>query len=352
MEPATTNRPPKIFSWLLTLAVVLIFCCTALAAVVVYTDVENYFWFTTVQNLPPEQAQRMLTINEMLLHQQDLLAGVFSVPFRVMLVIFIFVVAVAIHSMAWNIAGWLLNSRRWNQLFVWSSHGLRVTGIKVETSQMRAERRRTIQLLIASSISITVFFTAVMLSLAQFLDAGALAVITGLLSAAFGFGARTLIGDLLAGISNIFEDNFDVGEKLEIAYVSDTVEGVVESVNLRTTLIRAPSGELLIIPNGEIRMLRNYSRGRFSTANVKLKIATTDLPRALQLLDDLSRDAVSELPNLLEPWQIISEEGSMGEHTELTLLVKTRFGQAATLRPNLLALVQRNFQEANITLVD
>ncbi|GAB4430046.1 MAG: mechanosensitive ion channel family protein [Anaerolineae bacterium] len=337
---------------MLTLGVVLMFCCTAMAAVVIYTDVENYFWLQAVQNLPPQQAQLLLQINEMLLRQQELLVGVFVLPVKVLLIALMFVVAVAIHSMAWNIAGWMLNSRLWNQLFVWSSHGLRVTGIKVETPQMRAERQRTIQLLMASSISITVFFTVVMLSLAQFLDAGALAVITGLLSAGFGFGARTLIGDLLAGISNIFEDNFDVGEKVEIAYVSATVEGVVESVNLRTTSIRAPTGELLIIPNGEIRMLRNYSRGRFSTANVKLKILTTDLPRALNLLRDMSKDAVAELPNLLEPWQVISEEGAMGEHTELTLLVKARFGQAATLRPNLLALVQKHFQEASITLVD
>lgn len=346
------NRSNKLLSWLLTLAVVLVFCCTVLAAIVAYTDIENYVWFSAVQTLPPEQAQLMLSINELLLRQQDLLVGVFSVPIRVLLVVFIFVVAVAIHSMAWNIAGWLLDSWWWKRIFIWSSRGLQVTGIKVSTSQMRAERQRTIQLLIASSISITVFFTAVMLSLAQFLDSSALAVITGLFTAAFGFGARTLIGDLLAGISNIFEDNFDVGEKVEIAYVSATVEGVVESVNLRTTSIRAPTGELLIIPNGEIRMLRNYSRGRFSTANVKLKIAATDLPRALELLQDLSRDAVSELPNLLEPWQIISEEGAMGEHTELTLLVKAKFGQAATLRPNLLALVQRHFQEGNISLVD
>ncbi len=352
MESTPKNRSNRILQGLLSLMIVLVLCCIALAAVVVYTDVENYVWFSAVQNMPPEQAQQVLTINEMLLRQQDLLLGVFSVPFRLVLILLIFVVAVAIHSMAWNIAGWMLNSRLWNQLFVWSSHGLRVTGIKVETPQLRAERQRTIQLLIASSISITVFSVAVMFSLAQFLDPGALAVITGLLSAAFGFGARVLIGDLLAGVSNIFEDNFDVGEKVEIAYVSATVEGVVESVNLRTTSIRAPTGELLIIPNGEIRMLRNYSRGRFSTANVKLKILTTDLPRALKLLEDLSKDAVSELPNLLEPWQIISEEGAMGEHTELTLLVKAKFGQAATLRPNLLALVQRQFQEAGISLVD
>jgi hypothetical protein len=70
------------------------------------------------------------------------------------------------------------------------------------------------------------------------------------------------------------------------------------------------------------------------------------------LLEDLGRDAVSLLPNLLEPWQVISEEGTMGEHTELTLLTKAKFGQAAKLRPNLLALVQSRLRESDITLVD
>jgi small-conductance mechanosensitive channel len=138
-----------------------------------------------------------------------------SVPLRVVYVVLVFLVAFVVHRLAWTIADWMLNSKIWHSLFVWSTRPLEATrlGIKVPNPTMRVERQRTIQLLVASIISITAFTTAVMLSLAQFMSSGALAVITGLFTAAFGFGARTLIGDLLAGISNIFEDNFDVGEK-------------------------------------------------------------------------------------------------------------------------------------------
>jgi len=116
--------------------------------------------------------------------------------------------------------------------------------------------------------------------------------------------------------------------------------------------IRSPTGELYIVPNGEVRVVRNFSRGRFSTANIKLKIEGGDLSRALPLLEELGQEAVSRLPNLLEPWQVISETGTIGQQTVFTLLAKARFGQAADMRPRLLALVQERLAEAGIALVD
>jgi small conductance mechanosensitive channel len=165
-------------------------------------------------------------------------------------------------------------------------------------------------------------------------------------------GARPLIADILAGVSFIFEDSFDVGEKIEIANVTGKVEGVVERMNLQTTTVRAPTGELYVVPNSEIRILRNFSRGRFSTAHIRLKLATVDLERALPLLSGLRSEAIALLPNLLESWQVISETGALGTHTELTLLARAGLGQAAELRPSLLALVQERLAEADIVLVD
>jgi hypothetical protein len=85
---------------------------------------------------------------------------------------------------------------------------------------------------------------------------------------------------------------------------------------------------------------------------VKLKTAADDLPRALQLLEELGKEAVILLPNLLEPWQIISESGVIGPQTELTLVTKTKFGKAADMLPRLLSLVNERFAEAGITLVE
>jgi hypothetical protein len=57
------------------------------------------------------------------------------------------------------------------------------------------------------------------------------------------------------------------------------------------------------------------------------------------------------LPNLIEPWRVISETGIIGQTAELTLLAKARFGQAAEMRPRLLALVHKALEDENIELV-
>ncbi|MBN2470828.1 MAG: mechanosensitive ion channel, partial [Anaerolineae bacterium] len=127
------------------------------------------------------------------------------------------------------------------------------------------------------------------------------------------------------------------------------VEGVIEKIDLRTTFMRAPSGELYVIPNGEIRVVRNFSRGQFSLARIKIKVSSEDLEPAIVLLQTLGKEAVTLQPDLLEPWQVLSS-GEFGQHVELTLLAKVRFGQAADLQPHLLSLVHKHLEEAGIHL--
>ena len=226
---------------------------------------------------------------------------------------------------------------------------LRLRGSTPIDRKHRPERQKTIQSLITSAISLFAFVTAALLSIGLFVEPNTLIWMVGLFSAAFGLGARPLISDYLAGISFIFEDTFAVGEKVELPGIH-AVEGVIEAISLRITSIRAPSGELYVVPNGEIRTVRNYSRGKFSIANVTLKISASDLGNALSILETLGEEAVILLPNLIEPWQIISPEGVIGQNTELTLVAKARFGMAAEMRPRLLKLVQERLDEAGIKL--
>jgi small conductance mechanosensitive channel len=214
--------------------------------------------------------------------------------------------------------------------------------------QMRPERQLTLQSLLSSGITIAAFAFAFISTLALFVDFDSLLWVFGLFTAGFGLGARPIIADFLTGVSFIFEDAFDVGEKVEIL----GVEGVLEAVNLRTSTLRSPTGELYIVPNGEIRLIRNFSRGRFSTVKITLKLTAEDLSQAIQLLEEMAEDAVLHLPNLLERWQIISESGIIGQYTELTLVANARFGYGAEMRPRLLALVQEKLTEENIQLVN
>ncbi len=225
---------------------------------------------------------------------------------------------------------------------------VRLSRLSPKDRQPRPERRETLRSVIASAISFTAFTAATLVSMGRFVRLDTLVWVVGLFSAAFGLSARPLISDVMMGIGLIFEDTFAVGEKVEIL----DAEGVVEAVNLRTTWLRAPSGELYVVPNGEIRVVRNFSRGRFSIVKVVLKISAADLGRALPVLEELGMEAVALLPNLLEPWHVISESGVIGQQTELTLLAKARFGQAAEMSPRLLALVQEQLEEADVDLVN
>lgn len=243
-----------------------------------------------------------------------------------------YALAVLVHRLRWRTAGRIVRLSRYTP----------------EPRRPRPERRATLRSLIASAITVVAFTAATLASVGQFVDATTLVWMIGLFSAAFGLGMRPLLSDFLAGVSFIFEDTFAVGEKVEMV----GVEGVIEAVNLRATWLRAPTGELYVVPNGEVRVVRNFSRGRFSVANITLKIAAADLSRALPLLEDLGKEAVVLLPNLLEPWRVISESGVIGQQTELTLLAKARFGRAAEMRPRILSLVQQRLVEANIALVD
>jgi small-conductance mechanosensitive channel len=217
-------------------------------------------------------------------------------------------------------------------------------------SIQRPERRQTLESLVADIISTVTFIVAGLIAVQRLFNLSADTIFwtVGLFSAAFGFGARPLISDILSGMGFIFEDTFAVGEKVGMKSGDQVIEGVIEAVNIRTTLIRAPTGELCIVPNGEIRVIRNYSRGRFSPANIKIHIRSTDLATALPILEALGREAAETLPELIEPWQIISETGEIAQDTELTLVAKARFGTGADLRPRLLALVHDGLAEAGL----
>ncbi|MFP4322461.1 MAG: mechanosensitive ion channel family protein, partial [Anaerolineales bacterium] len=126
--------------------------------------------------------------------------------------------------------------------------------ITMRDNPQRFERLRTLQALVSNAISINVFILATLASLTLFVNTDTLLWVVGLFSAAFGLGARPFISDFLTGLSFIFEDSFYVSDKIEIPLFPHHVEGVVEKVSLRITQIRGMDGELMTMPNGDIRL--------------------------------------------------------------------------------------------------
>src|SRR5258705_6471531 len=207
-----------------------------------------------------------------------------------------------------------------------------------------SERRHTtLRHLIRSLMDGLAVMITIVVILGMFVQPGSLITALGLLSAGIGFAARPYISDFLGGIVLLFEDQFALGDKVEIG--DKNVSGVVERVSLRTTHIRGDSGELWIVPNGDVRTIRNFTRGSFSPANIRLTVPTARLDETLALLADLIADPG---PDVIEPPEIISEEGEIGATTMLVLKVKARHGGGPRVRRQLLARLQAALAEHNV----
>ena len=175
--------------------------------------------------------------------------------------------------------------------------------------------------LIQSLMNALAVLMGVIFLLGQITTPTALTTALGLFSAGIGFAARPFISDVLCGIQLLVQDQFAIGEKVEIG--DRSVIGVVEQVSLTRTLLRGENGELWTVPNGDVRTIRNFTRGSFSAAHIHLTLPTSQFEAAGRAGKSLpspgptcwSRPRSSAL-------------GQMGERTELMLKVKARHGTA------------------------
>jgi moderate conductance mechanosensitive channel len=110
------------------------------------------------------------------------------------------------------------------------------------------------------------------------------------IGATIGFGAQSMIRDLLAGFLLVIEDQFGIGDTI---VVGDT-SGAVEDLTLRVTRLRAPDGSVWFVPNGEIRKVANTSRG-WARATVDVTVpAGADVDVVLDVVRDAARAVASD----------------------------------------------------------
>ncbi|MNI09012.1 putative MscS family protein YkuT [compost metagenome] len=104
----------------------------------------------------------------------------------------------------------------------------------------------------------------------------------GVLGLAIGFGAQSLVKDVITGFFIIFEDQFGVGDVIQI----DQFKGKVEEIGIRVTRIRSWTGEVHIIPNGSIVKVTNFSTyNSLAVLDISIPYAT-DVDKAIKLLKD------------------------------------------------------------------
>ena len=155
------------------------------------------------------------------------------------------------------------------------------------------KRRRTLGALFANVWRIIVIMLVAYGVFVQFFDYKALAPLfasAGIIGVAFGFGAQSLVKDFLSGVFIISENQFRVGDIIEI----DGFGGTVERIGVRSTVIRDVDGNVHYFPNGMVQHVINKTMG-YSMARFTVAVAPdTDISKVSKLIDKLGLTLANE----------------------------------------------------------
>ncbi len=155
----------------------------------------------------------------------------------------------------------------------------------------------------------------------------------GIVGLAVGFGAQSLVKDMITGFFIIFEDQFSVGDHVRIGQF----EGNVESIGLRTTKVKSWTGEVHILPNGTISQVTNFSLNN-SLAVVDISIAYgEDVEKAESVIEELLETMPVQYEELINPPQLLGIQ-TMGP-TEIVLRI------VAETKPAMQASIARTIRK-------
>lgn len=147
---------------------------------------------------------------------------------------------------------------------------------------LRERRGQTISQLLRSVGRVVIFGIALLLTFNVFIDIGPILAGAGILGLAISFGAQSLVKDVISGFFILFENQFAIGDVIEVAGKS----GLVEKMSLRVVVLRDSEGVMHVVPNSEIKVVSNKTRG-WSRAVVDVGIAyDEDIDRALAVVRD------------------------------------------------------------------
>ena len=147
---------------------------------------------------------------------------------------------------------------------------------------LRERRGQTIAQLLRSVGRVVILAIAVLLTFNVFIDIGPILAGAGILGLAVSFGAQSLVKDVISGFFILFENQFAIGDVIEVAGKS----GLVEKMTLRVVQLRDAEGVMHVVPNGEIKVVSNKTRG-WSRAVVDVGVPYDEnLDRAIEVLRD------------------------------------------------------------------
>jgi small-conductance mechanosensitive channel len=194
-------------------------------------------------------------------------------------------------------------------------------------SDMRARQVKTMAGVIGSVGKFAIFFVASLEILSQLgLNLGPLLASAGIAGLAIGFGAQTLVKDVINGFFILLENQYDVGDTVRAA----GVKGAVEDMSLRRTVLRDDDGTVHTIPNSEIKLVSNMTRD-WSQVLLRATVAASEpAQRVTDLLSQIGASMAADpqyAGDFTVPPRVLGIDRIANGEAEYLVIARTRPGR-------------------------
>ncbi len=210
-----------------------------------------------------------------------------------------------------------------------------------------AQRAETLGTVLRSIMTIVIGAVAVVMVIGEFgVSIGPLLAGAGIIGVALGFGAQSLVKDFLTGMFMLAEDQYAVGDVVDLG----EAVGAVEEVQLRITKVRALDGTLWFVPNGEIHRVANKTK---LWSRVVLDVAVaydTDLDRAGEVILDTAREVWRTDPRIHEEPELWGVETFGADSIAIRVALRVDAGQQWAIAREVRKLLKAALDAAGIVI--
>ncbi|MFB2567140.1 mechanosensitive ion channel family protein [Rhizobium sp. IMFF44] len=219
-----------------------------------------------------------------------------------------------------------------------------------ESDEMRASRARlqTLLPIFRNILAVVIGIIAVMMVLSGLgVQIGPLIAGAGVVGVAVGFGAQTIVKDVISGVFYLWDDAFRIGEYIE----SGHYKGVVESFSLRSVKLRHQRGPLATIPFGSLGAVNNMNRD-WAIDKIIVKVTyDTDLVKLKRIVKDIGQRLLEDedlKPSIIQTLKMKGVEQFGDFAIEIRLAITAKPNELSVIRRSALALIKQSFDENGI----
>ena len=210
------------------------------------------------------------------------------------------------------------------------------------------QRNSTLQSVLKSTLRYVIYFIAVTMALTVFgISPAPILASAGVVGLAVGFGAQSLVKDIITGFFILFEKQFVVGDYIQIG----GVDGIVEEIGLRVTKIKNFDGDLHIIPNGNINQVTNF------TANVRRVVVDApiqynqNISEAREVLEEVCTEINEEYKNIIEEGpKVLGVQDLAASSVNIRVIAMVEAMESWQLGRVLKQRIKEKFDQENISI--